>query len=69
MEEVVNLYCRGRFVVTNIHYNNKFHKAMDGFLATKTLLIRMNYLSYQKHVPMAEQSNKIIQEQVHATYH
>ena len=47
VEEVIKVYCRGGFVVTNIHCDSKVHKAIDRYTVTKTLPIKISYLSAQ----------------------
>jgi hypothetical protein len=69
MNELVTVYKKGGFKITDIHCDNEFRKAMDPFLAGQTPPIKMNYASAQEHVPRAERNNRVIQERVHAAYH
>jgi hypothetical protein len=62
MEELVTVYKKGGFNITDIHCDNEFHKVMDPFLAGQTPPIEMNYASAQAHVPRTERNNHVIQE-------
>jgi hypothetical protein len=53
MHELLTIYKKGGFKITDIHCDNEFRKAMDPFSAGQTPLIKMNYASAQEHVPRA----------------
>jgi len=42
---------------------------MSEWVASKNLIIRVNYANPQEHVPRAERNNRVIQERVRAMYH
>jgi hypothetical protein len=69
MDELLTIYKRGGFKITDIHCDNEFRKAMDPFSARQEPPIKMNYTSAQKHAPRAERNNRVIQERVCAAYH
>jgi hypothetical protein len=69
MDELVTVYKKGGFRITDIHCDNAFRKAMDPFSAGQAPPIKMNYASAQEHVPRAERNNHVIQERVCAAYH
>jgi hypothetical protein len=69
MDELLAIYKRGGFKITDIHCDNEFRKAMDPFSAGQAPPIKMNYASAQEHVPRAERNNRVIQERVRAAYH
>jgi hypothetical protein len=69
MKELVTIYKKGGFNISDIHCDNEFHKAMDPFSASQTPPIKMNYVSAQEHLPRAERNNRVIQERVRAAYH
>jgi hypothetical protein len=50
MKELVTVYKKRRFKITDIHCHNEFRKAMDPFSAGQTPPIQMNYASAQEHV-------------------
>jgi hypothetical protein len=57
MKEMVLIYKKGGFNITDIHCDNEFHKVMDPFSASQNPPIKMNYVSAQEHVPHAERNN------------
>jgi hypothetical protein len=69
MKELVTIYKKGGFNITDIHCDNEFHKVRDLFSAGQTPPIKMNYASAQEHVPRTERNNRVIQERVRAAYH
>jgi hypothetical protein len=69
MEELVAVYKRGGFNITDIHCDNEFRKVMDPFSAGQTPPIKMNYVAAQEHIPRAERNNRVIHERVRVAYH
>jgi uncharacterized protein YifE (UPF0438 family) len=69
MDELLALYKRGGFTISEIHCVNKFCKVMDPLSARQDLPITMNYAATQEHVTRAERNNRVIQERVRAAYH
>jgi hypothetical protein len=69
MDELVTVYKKGGFKITDIYCNDEFRRAMDPFSAGQAPPIKMNYASAQELVPRAERNNRVIQEQVRAAYH
>jgi hypothetical protein len=69
MKELVTIYKKGGFNISDIHCDNEFHKVMDPFSASQTPPIKMNYVSAQEHLPRKERNNRVIQERVRAAYH
>jgi hypothetical protein len=69
MNELLALYKRGGFTISEIHCDNEFRKVMDPLSARQDPPITMNYAAAQEHVPRAEQRNRVIQERVKAAYH
>jgi hypothetical protein len=69
MDELLAVYTRGGFKITDIHCDNEIRKAMDTFSARQEPPIKMNYASAQEHVPRTERNNRVIQERVCAAYH
>ena len=61
MDELLEVYKKGGFNITEVHFGNEFRKVMDQFLAKQDPTIKMNYAAAQEHVPRAEQNNRIIQ--------
>jgi hypothetical protein len=60
MDELLAIYKRGGFKITNIHCDNEFRKAMDPFSARQEPTIKMSYASAQEYVPRAERNNRAI---------
>jgi hypothetical protein len=54
MEELVTVYKKGGFNITDIHCDSEFHKVMDPFSARQNPPIKMNCISAQERVPRAE---------------
>jgi demethoxyubiquinone hydroxylase (CLK1/Coq7/Cat5 family) len=69
MDELLAVYKKGGFKITEIHCDNEFCKGMEVFLAKQDPRIKMNYAAAQEHLPQAERNNRIIQERVRAAYH
>ena len=69
LDEIMAIYNRGLFTITEIHCDNEFHKVLDPYSAKQNPQIRMNYAAAQEHVPRAERNNRTIKERVRATYH
>jgi hypothetical protein len=69
MNELLALYKRGGFTISEIHSDNEFCKVMDPLSARQDPPISMNYAAAQEHVPRAERNNQVIQERVRAAYH
>jgi hypothetical protein len=69
IDELLAVYKKGGFTITEIHCDNEFRKVMDPVSARQDRPIRMNYASAQEHVPRAERNNRVIQERVRAAYH
>jgi hypothetical protein len=69
LDEIMCIYKRGQFQVTEIHCDNEFHKLMGPFAAKQNPIIKVNYATANEHVPRAERNNRTIQERVRAAYH
>ena len=69
MDEIMAIYKRGQFNITEVHCDNEFHKLMDPYSTKQDPTIKVNYASAQEHVPRAERNNRTIKERVRATYH
>jgi hypothetical protein len=69
LDEIMCIYKRGQFQVTEIHCDNEFHKLLDPFSAKQDPIIKVNYATANEHVPRAERNNRTIQERVRADYH
>jgi hypothetical protein len=69
MKELVTIYKKGGFNISDIHCDNEFHKEMDPFSVSQTPPIKMKYVAAQEHVPRAERNNRVIQDRVRAAYH
>jgi hypothetical protein len=69
IDELLALYKRGGFTISEIHCDNEFRKVMDPLSARQDPPIKMNYAAAQEHVPRAERNNRVIQERVRAAYH
>jgi hypothetical protein len=67
--ELLAVYKRGEFNITEIHCDNEFRKVMDPLSVRQNPPIKMNYAAAQEHVPRAERNNRVIQERVRAAYH
>ena len=50
MDELLGVYKRGGFNITEIHCDNEFRKVMDPFSVRQDPLIKMNYAAAQEHV-------------------
>jgi hypothetical protein len=64
MDELLAIYKRGGFDITEIHCDNEFCKVMDPVSARQDPPITMNYAAAQEHVPKAKRNNRVIQERV-----
>ena len=62
MDELLAVYKRGQFAITEVHCDNEFHKLMDPYSGQQDPHIRMNYASAQEQVPRPECNNRTIQE-------
>jgi hypothetical protein len=69
MNELLALYKRGGFTISEIHCDNEFCKVMDPLSARQDPPITMNYAAAQEHVSRAEQNNRVVQERVRVAYH
>jgi hypothetical protein len=69
IDELLAVYKRGEFNITEIHCDNEFRKVMDPLSVAQNPPIKMNYVAAQEHVPRAERNNRVIQERVRAAYH
>jgi hypothetical protein len=67
LQQVLQIYTLGGLRVTTICCDNEFCPLMDP-LALE-FGIQVNYASPQEHVPEAEHNNRVINEQICATYH
>ena len=45
MNEIYNVYRRAGFIITEMHYDNEFHKSTDSFANKQTPPIKMNYVT------------------------
>jgi hypothetical protein len=68
-DELLGVYKKGGFNITEVHCNNEFCKVMDPLLARQDPPIKMNYAAGQEHVPRTERNNCVIQERVRSAYH
>jgi len=64
LDEVFHTYKCGRFVITEVHCDDKFHKVMDNYSINQDPLIHMNCAAAKAHVPCAKRNNHTIQEHV-----
>ena len=62
INEIYNLCRKSEFIITEIHCDNEFHKAMDIFAEEQTPKLTVNYCNAHKRVPMAERNNMMTQE-------
>jgi hypothetical protein len=51
LDEVMRIYKRGQFQVTEIHCDNEFHKLMDPFAAKQNPIVKINYATANEDVP------------------
>ena len=60
MDEIMAVYNRGLFTITEIHCDNEFQKFLDKYSAKQNPKMAMNYAAAQEHVPRAERNNRTI---------